>query len=256
MIRFSANLGFLWTDLRLPEAIHAARQAGFVAVESHWPYDVPTAETCEALHATGMPMVGINTRRGDTTQGENGVAAIVGREAEARDYIDEAIAYASEIDCANVHVMAGITDQGADADKTYHDNLRFACDRAAEHGITVLIEPLNHFDAPGYHLNNLDAALATITAVGADNLKVMFDCYHLQIMQGDLTRRLQQHLPAIGHIQIAAVPMRDEPDRGEVNYPNLLRSLDELGWQGYVGAEYKPANGTEAGLAWLRQYRR
>jgi hydroxypyruvate isomerase len=255
MPRFSANLGFLWTELSLPDAIHAASKAGFEAVECHWPYATPLAEVKAALAATGLPMLGLNTRRGDPAKGDNGLAAVVGRQSEARDCIDEAIIYAAAIDCPNVHVMAGNTDQGSEAEATFQDNLRYASTQADKHQVTILIEPLNHYDAPGYHLNTLDAALDTIKAVGTGNIKVMFDCYHLQIMQGDLTRRLQQHLAAIGHVQIAAVPDRDEPDRGELHYPNLLRALDAMGWQGYVGAEYRPANGTQAGLGWLQQYR-
>ena len=255
MTRFSANLGFLWTELSLPDAIAAAGKAGFDAVECHWPYMTAATDTKEALLHSGLPMLGINTQRGDVSAGDNGVAAIVGRESEARQYIDEAIVYAAAIDCANVHVMAGFTDRGDAAEATFQDNLRYACEQATKLDINILIEPLNHYDAPGYHLSTLDAALATIKAVDASNIKVMFDCYHLQIMQGDLTRRLEKNLSSIGHIQIAAVPDRSEPDQGELHYPNLLAALDKMGWSGYVGAEYKPRNGTEAGLDWLTAYR-
>jgi len=255
MARFSANLGFLWTELALPDAIHAAAAAGFDAVECHWPYDTPAADLRAALNSAKLPMLGLNTLRGDVANGDNGVSAIVGREQEARTYIDQSIQYASAIGCSNVHVMAGFTDQRTDAEMTFVENLRYACDKAQAVGITILIEPLNHFDAPGYHLNNLDAALATIVSADKSNLKVMFDCYHLQIMQGDLIRRLTTHLPSIGHIQIAAVPDRDEPDAGEVHYPNLLKALDKLGWDGFVGAEYKPRSDTASGLSWMAEYR-
>lgn len=255
MTRFSANLGFLWTTLALPDAIRAAADAGFKAVECHWPYATPAADVLAALNTTGLPMLGLNTPRGDAANGDNGVAAIKGREQEARDYIDQSIEYATSIDCPNVHVMAGFTDQGAEAENTFVQNLIYACTKAQQAGITILIEPLNHFDAPGYHLNNMDAALATIATVDKRNLKVMFDCYHLQIMQGDLIRKLTNHLASIGHIQIAAVPDRDEPDAGEVHYPNLLAALDKLGWDGYVGAEYKPRTDTASGLTWMSDYR-
>lgn len=254
MTQFSANLGFLWTELSLPEAIAAAGKAGFGAVECHWPYATAAIDTKKALLSSGLSMLGINTQRGDVVAGDNGVAAIVGRESEARQYIDEAIAYAAVINCANVHVMAGFTDCSEAAETTFQDNLRYACEQSGKLGIDILIEPLNHHDAPGYHLSTLDAALATIKTVGASNIKVMFDCYHLQIMQGDLTRRLEQNLPSIGHIQIAAVPDRSEPDQGEVHYPNLLAALDKMGWEGFIGAEYKPRNGTDAGLGWLTAY--
>ena len=255
MTHFSANLGFLWTELSLPDAITAAGKAGFDAVECHWPYATPADDTKEALLNSELSMLGINTQRGDVAAGDNGVAAIAGRESEARQYIDEAIAYAAAINCANVHVMAGFTDGGEAAEATFQGNLRYACEQANKFEVNILIEPLNHYDAPSYHLSTLDAALATIKAVDAPNIKVMFDCYHLQIMQGDLTRRLKQHLSSIGHIQIAAVPDRSEPDQGEVHYPNLLAALDEMGWDGFVGAEYKPRNGTDAGLSWLSAYR-
>ena len=254
MIRFSANLGFLWTELSLPQAIHAAAQAGFNAVECHWPFDTDPSEVKAALETTSLPMLGLNTRRGDVDAGDNGVAAITGRETEARDYIDEALSYAQHIDCLNVHVMAGFADKSDAATATFADNLLYACRQAHEVGITILIEPLNHYDAPGYHLQTLDDALSALSAVNAPNLKVMFDCYHLQIMQGDLTRRLKRHLDDIGHIQIAAVPDRNEPDAGELHYPNLLKALDDMGWKGYVGAEYKPAVDTNSGLGWLTQY--
>ncbi len=254
MSRFSANLGFLWTEYSLPEAIQAAKLAGFSAVECHWPYDIPAASIKAALVQCGLPMLGINTQRGNYSQGDNGVAAIPGRENEARRYIDEAITYAAAIDCANVHVMAGCTDQSPTAEATFQRNLVYACGQAKEQGITILIEPLNHFDAPGYHLHTLDAALKTRQDVGESNLKIMFDCYHMQIMHGDLTRRLQQHLDVVGHIQIAAVPNRHEPDQGELHYPNLLAALDNMGWQGYIGAEYRPTQGTDTGLGWMTAY--
>ena len=254
MTRFSANLGFLWTELSLPEAIHAAGQAGFKAVECHWPFATDSAEVKAALAHAALPMLGLNTRRGDVAGGDNGVAAIPGREAEARNYIDEAIIYAREIDCPNVHVMAGVSDQGAAADTTFAQNLLYACRHAYEYNMNILIEPLNQYDAPGYHLQTIDDALNTMSAVDARNLKLMFDCYHLQIMQGDLTRRLQRHIKDIGHIQIASVPDRTEPDNVELHYPNLLRSLDDMGWTGYVGAEYKPRTTTAEGLNWLKSY--
>ncbi|MFK7861197.1 MAG: hydroxypyruvate isomerase family protein [Granulosicoccus sp.] len=255
MTLFSANLGFLWKELSLPDAIQAAAHAGFDAVECHWPYDVAASKVKDALSSAGLPMLGLNTRRGNVDAGDNGVAAIPGRVTEARNYIDESIAYAAAIDCANVHVMAGFTDKSPASEAVFQDNLRYACQNAQAHGITILIEPLNHFDAPGYHLSTLDKALETQSAVSQTNLKIMFDCYHLQIMQGDLTRRLKTHLHCIGHIQIAAVPDRSEPDNGELHYPTIYKALDDMGWTGYIGAEYKPQADTESGLGWLRAYR-
>lgn len=256
MIRLSANLGFLWTELEIPDAIHAAAEAGFPAVECHFPYAIDSSKIKAAMQETGLPMVGLNTQRGNVEGGDNGLSAVQGRECEARAYIEEAIEYAAAIECKNVHVMAGFTDQGDAAEATFCENLSFACQLAAKHSVQILIEPLNHFDAPGYHLNTLDAALKTIKTVSENNIKVMFDCYHIQIMQGDLTRRIKENLASIGHIQFAAVPDRGEPDSGEVHYPNLLTSIDAMGWDGYLGAEYKPRNGsTQDGLAWMKAYR-
>ena len=254
MVRFSANLGFLWTDLSLPEAIHAAAEAGFSAVECHWPYNTAASSVQKALEKTNLPMLGLNTRRGNLDNGDNGVAAIVGREKEAYSYIDESISYAAQISCPNVHVMAGVTGKDENSDLTFQDNLRYACEQAEAHDITILIEPLNQYDAPGYHLSTLEDALDVLAKVNRKNLKIMFDCYHLQIMQGDLTRRLQQNINHIGHIQIAGVPERSEPDEGELHYPNLLKSFEQLGWNGFIGAEYKPRQSTNSGLGWMKLF--
>lgn len=251
MVRLSANLGFLWTELTLPEAIRAAKKVGFSAVECHWPYATDVEEVKAALKETSLLMLSLNTRRGNV-DGDKGVAAIVGRENEARRYIDEAIAYAHAIDCPNIHVLAGVTDGGADAEAVFRDNLLYAVDNAAALHKTILIEPLNYRDAPGYHLSILDTALETLAAVDMPNLKVMFDCYHVQIMQGDIATRLRNNLAHIGHIQIASVPDRGEPDRGEINYAWLLQEIDRMGWPGFIGAEYKPQSTTDAGLGWIK----
>lgn len=250
--KYSANLGFLWADRPLPAAIRAAHQAGFDAVECHWPYDTPAADTAAALRETGLTMLGLNTLRGDTAQGENGLSALPGRDAAARDAIDQAITYARATNTANIHVMAGFAS-GAAAQETFVQNLRYACSQAAPHGITILIEPLNTYDAPGYFLSTTDHAAAIIAAVGAPNLKLMFDCYHVQLMQGDLTHRLTALLPIIGHIQFASVPDRGAPDHGEVNYAHIFQHLQTLNYSTPLGAEYKPKGDTDAGLGWLKR---
>lgn len=252
MIKFSANLGFLWTEHALPEAIRAAKVAGFDAVECHWPYATPAASVVEALEETGLSMLGLNTNRGDFTNGENGVAALVGREAQAKQFIDEAIDYATEVNCKKIHVMAGFANsEDKKAQETFTQNLRYACQAAAPHNKTILIEPLNHYDAPGYHISTLDEALAAVERVGEPNLKIMFDCYHMQIMGGDLLRRYKQAYDKIGHIQFASVPDRAEPDTGEINYHWLLHELKAVGYSGAFGAEYKPRTTTDEGLGWL-----
>jgi hydroxypyruvate isomerase len=254
MLRFSANLGFLWQELSLPDAIRAAKAAGFDAVECHYPYDVPVEAVCEALQETKLTMLGLNTIRGNAEAGDNGLAAVPGREDEAHQAIEQAIDYAAATGTLNVHVMAGKAS-GETARAAFVANLKHACELAAKTGITILIEPLNHRDAPGYFLQTSEQALEIIAAVGALNIKLMFDCYHLQIMQGDLTRRLQKYLNSIGHIQIASVPDRREPDHGEIDYRYILRLLKELGYDRPVGAEYRPATSTDAGLQWLKDYR-
>jgi len=250
MTRFSANLGFLWAGLPLPDAIRAAKAAGFDAVECHWPYGIPAEAVKAALDETGLRMMGLNTRRGDVSAGETGLAALPGREAGARAVIDEAIEYARQIGAGNVHVMAG-TAEGPAARTVFAANLDYAAALAAPHGITILIEPLNQYDAPGYFLSTTGQARALIEQVGRSNLKLMFDCYHVQVMEGDLTRRLASLMPVIGHIQFAGVPDRGPPDRGEVNYGHIFETIAELGWTAPLGAEYKPRGETAETLGWL-----
>lgn len=247
-MRFSANLGFLWSGRPLPDAIRAAKAAGFAAVECHWPYDTPAAETRAALVETGLPMLGLNTRRGNA--GENGLSALPGCEDEARAAIDEALAYARATGTGAVHVMAG-NSSGPRARAAFVANLTHACAQAA--GITILIEPLNPHDAPGYFLNSTGLAADIIREVGAPNLRLMFDCYHVQIIEGDVTRRLAALLPLVGHIQIASVPDRGTPDHGELDYGHVLSRVDELGWARPIGAEYLAGPG-EPDLRWLARY--
>jgi hydroxypyruvate isomerase len=248
--RFSANLGFLWADLPLPDAIRAAKAAGFDAVECHWPYETPPSDVLAALKETGLTMLGLNTLRGNP--GENGLSALPGREDEARAAIDQALTYGFEIGAGAVHVMAGFAE-GPEADAAFADNLRYACSKAADMGMTILIEPLNSYDAPGYYLKTSRQAVTIIERLNLPNLKLMFDCYHLQIMEGDLSRRLTACLPHIGHVQIASVPDRGAPDHGELHYPHIYAHLATLGWDHPLGAEYKPNGPTDATLAWLQQ---
>jgi hydroxypyruvate isomerase len=254
-MKFSANLGFLWTDRPLPDAIRAAHAAGFDAVECHWPYDHDVADVKSALDETGLVMLGLNTSRGDVAKGENGLAALVGRDADARSAIDQALGYAAIIETPNIHVMCGFA-QGPLANETFVSNLKYACARAAELGKTILIEPLNHYDAPGYFLNTTTQAMGIIAEVGAKNIRLMFDCYHVQLMEGDVTNRIKRLLPFIGHIQFASVPDRGAPDHGEINYSYVFQYINEIGYHAPLGAEYKPMIDTDATLGWLQQYRK
>jgi len=253
-MQFSANLGFLWNDRPLADAVRTAKVAGFDAVECHWPYEEPADDVIAALAETGLPMLGINTRRGDPGRGDNGLAAIAGREEEARAAILEAVSYAQAVGANNIHVMAGIAE-GERARRSFVDNLEFACSQAAPHGLTILIEPLNRYDAPGYFLSTTDQAVGVMEDVGARNLKLMFDCYHVQLMEGDLTRRLEKLMPRIGHIQFASVPDRGPPDEGEVAYRHVFDVIERLGYAAPLGAEYRPRGAVEDSLGWMTRYR-
>jgi hydroxypyruvate isomerase len=250
MIRFSANLGFLWADRPLPDAIRAAKAAGFHAVECHWPYDIPASEVRQALAETGLEMLGLNTRRGDVESGDNGLSAIPGREDEARAAIDEAIHYAVEIGARNIHVMAGF-DQSIAGGHIFIDNLEYACEQGSRNDLTMLIEPLNEHDAPGYFLRTTQQAAEIIDDVGASNLKLMFDCYHVGRTEGDVITRLRDLLPIIGHIQFASVPDRGTPDHGEIDYQTVFSEIQALGWTKPLGAEYRPLGETDASLDWM-----
>lgn len=244
-MQFSANLGFLWADRSLPDAIRAAKAAGFDAVECHWPYKVPAAEVRAALDETGLPMLGLNTERGNP--GENGLAALPGRETEARSAIDQAIAYADAVDADAIHVMAGFGN-GADAHQNFLKNLRYATNLTQR---MILIEPLNCHDAPRYFLQTTDQARGIIEELNAPNLKLMFDCYHVGRTEGDVTIRLTDLMPLIGHIQVASVPDRGAPDHGELHYPSIFAHIRALGWSKPLGAEYKPIGKTDDTLGWL-----
>jgi len=248
MTAFSANLGFLWVDRPLPDAIRAAKAAGFDAVECHWPYETPAEQVKAALDQTGLPMLGLNTIRGNP--GENGLAALTGREVEARAAIDQAVRYADTVDAGAIHVMAGF-GAGPKARTTFEENLKYATSQTDR---TILIEPLNRHDAPGYFLQTTDQARAIIETVGAPNLRLMFDCYHVGRTEGDIMTRLSELLPLIGHIQFASVPDRGAPDRGELNYAEIFSHITTLGWRAPLGAEFKPRENEEF-TDWLNVFR-
>lgn len=253
-MKFSANLGFLWTDRSLPDAIRAAKAAGFDAVECHWPYETPPEQVAEALQEVGLPMLGLNTSRGNVAAGDSGLTALPERESEARHAIDEAIAYAAAIGAQNVHVMAGFAT-GVSAHTTFVANLGYACSRAKRHGITILIEPLNRHDAPGYFLHTTDQAADIIATMSTSNLKLMFDCYHVQRTEGDVSHRLQALRPVIGHIQFASVPDRGPPDHGELDYSHVFSVIAAMSWNAPLGAEYKPGGNTAGTLGWMNAFR-
>lgn len=250
MVKLSANIGFLWDDRPLPDRIEAAAAAGFRAVECHFPYEHPASDIASVLAETGLTMVGLNTGLGRHGQDDFGVAARPGRQSEAAELIEEAVEYGAAIGAGYVNVVAGRTGGGHEAEDVYRQNLTLACQRAADRDMTVVIEPLSTGAAPGYHLSRLEPALETIDAVDEPNLGVMLDCFHTQMMHGDIVGWLRRCLPVLGHVQISSVPDRAEPDHGELDYRFVLAELDAMGYQGYVGAEYRPATTVEAGLGW------
>jgi hydroxypyruvate isomerase len=255
MPRFSANLGFLFSDRSEIERVATAASCGFKAVEMHWPYHVHAHGMREALASHDLTMLGLNMPVGNTAAGDFGLAALTGRESEFQHALDQALSYGSTIRATAIHCLAGIVspDDRTAAERTFITNLRMAADRAGQAGMTVLIEPMNHRDRPGYFLHHVEQAAAIIEQAGRRNIRLMFDCYHVQITQGDLITRLRTYVDIIGHIQIAAVPSRAEPDEGEVNYREIFRTLDSLDYQGWVGAEYRPRGRTEDGLDWLSE---
>jgi len=257
MPRFAANLSFLFTEVPFLARFGEAAHAGFRAVEFAFAYEYRLQELVAEQRAHRLDVVLINAPPGDRDAGDRGLASLPGREHEFAAGIANALRYAQALSCPRIHVMAGVLPPGADDAererrmRTYVRNLRFAATEAAGQGVTVLIEPLNPRDAPDYLLTTQAQAHAVRAEIGARNLKVQMDLYHAQIVEGDLTEKLRQWLPHIGHLQIAGVPGRHEPDTGEVNYDYIFKTLDELKYDGWVGCEYRPAQGTAAGLTWL-----
>jgi hydroxypyruvate isomerase len=254
MPRFAANLSMMFNEVPFPERFARAAAAGFKAVEFLFPYDYPPADIAAWLAASGLETVLFNMPPGDWAKGERGVAALPGREAEFRAGVTRALDYAQALGTKRIHAMAGLMPEDADPEscrRTYIENLRYAAREAAKNGRTVLIEPINHRDMKHFFLNTQSQARAVLDAVGEPNLLIQMDFYHAQITEGDLAMTLRRQVASVGHVQIAGVPERHEPDIGEVNYPYLFALLDELGYAGWVGCEYRPRNGTEAGLGWL-----
>lgn len=261
MPRFAANISTLYPEHALLDRIGAAARDGFAAVEVQSPYAATAAEFGRALQDARTTLVLMNAPQGDMEAGERGLAALPGREAEFDQSVAVAVEYARTVAAPRVHVMAGKPAPGTpavEAEAAFVRNLRHACAAFAPHGIRVMIEPINPRDIPGYFLTTPDQADALLDRIGAANLALQFDVYHAQITVGDLSKRIERLLPRIGHVQIAGVPDRHEPDTGEVCYPELFRLLDRLGYAGWVGCEYRPARGAEpggtsAGLGWLRR---
>ncbi|MCL4111203.1 UNVERIFIED_CONTAM: hypothetical protein GTU68_043116 [Idotea baltica] len=255
MPKFSANLGFLWTELDLCNAVKAAKKAGFDAVECHFPFSTPTEDLIKTLEETGLEMLSLNTAPGDISAGEFGLNALPNRVDEAQTAIKQAIDYASVIGTTKVHVMSGTAPATNEAMAVFMSNLKYAAELAQPLGIDILIEPINRRDVPDYFLADLTTAVKIIDQLGYENIKIMFDCYHIQIIHGEIKPLLKKHIDLIGHIQFASVPQRHEPDEGDIDYAELFKWLDELAYDGYIGAEYKPRGTTDEGLGWMDRFR-
>jgi hydroxypyruvate isomerase len=257
MPKLAANLTFLFTELAFLDRFEAAAKAGFEGVEFLYPYAHPADVIAEAARAAGLQVVLFNTDRGDWDAGDRGLTSVPGREADARANIERALEYALEIGCGQIHVLAGLVPAGAepaDCEATFVENLHWAVEMMAPHGVHPLIEPLNSRDVPGYFLSTNAHATRIIEQVGADRIGLQMDLYHTQIMEGDLAERIKAHIAIIRHLQIANPPGRNEPGAGEVDFPYLFDLIDRMGYEGWIGLEYHPTAETMAGLAWAKPY--
>ena len=254
MPKFNANLTMLFNEVPFLDRFQAAAGAGFKGVEFLFPYAFDKDAIAERLDKHGLVQVLHNLPAGDWDAGERGIACHPDRVGEFRDGVGRAIEYATALGCKQLNCLAGIAPAGVDAEKvhaTFVANLRFAAARLEEAGIRLLVEPINTFDIPGFHLNRTAQAIALIEEVGSPNLWLQHDVYHMQRMEGELANTIAKHLPRIAHMQIADTPGRHEPGTGEINYAWLFRYIDQLGYDGWIGCEYKPAAGTREGLGWI-----
>ena len=256
MPRFAANLTMMFNELPFLDRFAAAASAGFKAVEFLFPYEHTAADIQARLTDSGLEQVLFNMPPGDWAMGERGMACLPGRQAEFRDGVKRALDYAAVFGTKRLHCMAGLVPAGtpqATAASLYAANLAWACEQAHAAGVLVVIEPINHRDMPGFFLNTTGHAAAVVEAIGRDRLAILFDIYHCQVTEGDITSRLTNLLPLIGHIQIADVPARNEPGTGELNWDFIFKHIDQLGYAGWLGCEYRPAGNTLVGLSWLNR---
>lgn len=255
MPKFSANLSMLFNEHDFLDRFDAAARAGFKAVEYVGPYDFVPEIVADRLHRNGLTQALFNLPAGDWAKGERGLGCLPDRVDEFRRSVDTAITYAKALGCPQVNCLAGIAPAGVDRavlENVFVENLKYAAPRLADAGVKLLIEAINtKVDIPGFFLNGSSQAFALIDRVGSDNLYFQYDIYHMQVMEGDIARTIENNLDRIAHIQIADHPGRHEPGTGEINYPFLYDFLDRIGYAGWVGAEYRPKSGTEQGLGWL-----
>jgi hydroxypyruvate isomerase len=258
MPRFAANLTMLWNELSFLDRFGAAARAGFDAVEFLFPYAHEPQQVADVAQKQRIAVALFNMPPGNWDAGERGLACLPSRRGEFQDGVGKAITYAKALGCDRVHAMAGLAPKGAAPEElreTYVSNLRFAAREVAKHGLTLLVEAINTRDIPGYYLTTSRQAFDVIEAVGEPNLHFQYDIYHMQIMEGDLAPTIERRLARIGHMQLADTPGRHEPGTGEINYDYLLARIDELGYRGRIGLEYKPLTTTDAGLGWVARWR-
>ncbi|PHQ68976.1 MAG: hydroxypyruvate isomerase [Sneathiella sp.] len=256
-LKFAANLSFLYQDLPFLDRFAAAAKDGFQGVEYLFPYDWHENELISRLKDNGLSQVLFNVWPGDWHAGERGLASLKGREKAFRETLDQALGYADALGCKQLHIMAGLRDDGTSAaaqQQTYTENLAYAAEQCEKHEITGLIEPINIKDMPGYFLSSVSMAEAILTEINHPNLKLQFDMYHVQRTNGDICLQYKRAAPLIGHIQIANPPHRFEPDNGEINYPYIFDMLEKHGYDGWIGCEYKPSMATSETLGWAQAY--
>ena len=257
MPRFAANISMMFAELDVSERFGAARDAGFTAVEFLRPYEHPLADVKQWLKDAGVQLILINSPLGNVAAGERGLGVLAGRDADFRDGLDLTLEYATGLGAGMVHLMAGVVPEGLSSDQceaVFVENLRYATKLAAQRGVMLLLEPLNTRDVPGYLHTTTAQARRIIEAVGSDNLFLQYDLYHMQIMQGDLVENFRRNQDIIRHVQFSSVPGRNEPQHGEVNMPLVFDAIDAAGYEGWLGAEYRPKAGTLEGLSWARPY--
>lgn len=254
MAKFCANLTMLFNEVEFLARFEKAKLAGFKGIEYLFPYEFDKNQLADLLQTHQLEQVLHNLPAGDWGKGERGIAILPDRVNEFQEGVGKAIEYATALNCKQVNVLAGIAPEGIASGmlhKTLINNLRFAAKELKQAGIKLLIEPINYYDIPGFFVNKTVQAVDILKEVGSDNLFIQYDIYHMQRMEGELVNTMKQHLAKIAHIQLADNPGRNEPGTGEINYPFIFKSLDEMGYTGWIGAEYKPLTTTEAGLSWL-----
>ncbi|NIJ15555.1 2-oxo-tetronate isomerase [Sphingobium vermicomposti] len=255
MIKLAANLSMMFQDLPFLDRFDAAAEAGFSGVEFMFPYDHGAGEVAERGRRCGLEIALFNLPAGDWAGGERGIAALPGRVEEFRAGVAKGLDYANALGCPRLHLMAGKASASTECRAVLLDNIAYAADLAAADNVEILIEPINtRVDIPGYFYGTTAEALSVIDGAGRANVRLQYDIYHMQIMEGDLARMIERLLPRIGHMQLADNPGRAEPGTGEINYPWLLSHIDALGYAGWIGCEYRPAGDTKAGLGWARDY--